>query len=260
MTQYCSLEEAYQIVPRKNKAKAKETEPEMFQSSSDLAVPKTYASQKSDYDYICKTTGVCVYPEKFKDATQSSPPASQPSSCAKLTAPNYEYPFTDEDKRRFRQALKVALEEMDNNVPVPATAPAPASAPASQTYVPRAFDESPPDMTNINGFIDEELESYMMVNDMKPAISYKAQNLDERTPASGPSPSPAPAPVDSLPFMNENFTKKYKVWFDLLLFTITGLLIILMLEQLFKLAIIYGMNKTVTALELIMRDSRANGD
>lgn len=276
MAQYCSLEEAfsnYVPIQRKNKIKQKET----FESEN-ISSKKTYSSQKSDYDYMCKTAGICVYPDKFEngDASHSSSPSPQQEAlkkCTPLPPPVYEYPFTDEDKRRFRQALKIALEEMESGT---TTSSSPAAASAQQ-YTPRPVQNINVDMGNVDGYnIDEELESYMMVNDMKSAIHHvpidpvkniPLPGLEKNNQTAAPlvsdkneqnSLAPSPSPSPSQQPQQQLYTKKNKIWFELLLFSIGGILIILLLEELFKLAQASGLKKAVLLFEKIYKDVSAD--
>lgn len=247
MTQYCSLEEAfsnYVPVTRKNKNKQKEG----FESENTSS-KKTYSSQKSDYDYMCKTAGICVYPDKFQNSEEEAL-----NKCTPLQPPVYEYPFTDEDKRRFRQALKIALEEMESN-----TDTSTKNEPVT-TYTPRPSQNTNVDMGSVDGYIDKELESYMMVNDMKSAINVPIDpvknvplpGIEKKNQASVVPPSEEiQTPTQQL------YTKKNKMWFELLLFGIGGILIILILEELFKLAQASALKKAVLLFEQIYEDSSA---
>lgn len=223
MSQYCSLEEAY-----KNPV-SKKVRPEGFQSMKPLDKP--YSTQYTDYDYMCKNSGICL--TKPKETFQGS--------CAPLSAPTYQYPFSENDKEKFRKALKVALEQMENQ----SVETAPPPAPAPPTVVP-----SDP---QFNGFIDKELEAYMMVNDMKDSVRQTT------LPPPGPPPSDFIPVVSGVPVSTpvNNFTKGNARLFDLLLFIIAGILIILILDQIFRLALVIGMNKTLKMIDRIV-DSQMN--
>lgn len=289
MTQYCSLEEAfsnYQPMSRKNKKVKHDSEG--FETENNLAQRKTYSSQKSDYDYMCKTAGICVYPEKFSNGSTSDTNASHLKKCEPIQPPVHEYQFTEEDKRRFRQALKIALEEMEPNSMSQQPTPTLQKPISSPEYAPRSFENTQINMSNVDGYIDEELESYMMVNDMKPAImnhpinparnvplpgveskltsSLSQQNANgiavplqsapttsgyvtSTAPAPSPSPAPAhapaPAPAHAPHLRNQPYTRKNKMLFELLLFSIGGILIILLLEELYKIAHESGVKKAL---------------
>lgn len=235
MAQYCSLEEAYKIPI------AKKVRPEGFQSMKPLDKP--YSSQYTDYDYMCKNSGICL--TKPKETFASS---EKPASCSPLAAPTYQYPFSEKDKEKFRKALKVALEQMENPEPPPAPLPVPAPDPATSTQQDAAF----------NGFIDKELEAYMMVNDMKEGVRETTLPPAAPPPADF-TPVALGVPVETKVAVVEktaeetNFTKRNAKIFDLLLFIIAGILIILIMDQLFKLALIVGMNKTLDTIDKIIQ-------
>jgi hypothetical protein len=223
MSQYCSLEEAYKTaVPKKVQ------KPEGFQSMKPLDKP--YSAQYTDYDFMCKNSGICL----------TKPKETFKGSCAPLSAPTYKYPFSEKDKEKFRKALKVALEQMENPEPPP---PPPPPEPVSITDA------------EFNGFIDKELEAYMMVNDMKDNVNQTV------LPPAGPPPSDftpivAGVPLDTtttaLKDEPKNFTKGNTKLFDLLLFIIAGILIILIMDQIFRLAMLVGMNKTLKMMDRII--------
>lgn len=293
MTQYCTLQEAYNIpsFQRKKKSCRNDNKPiedydryteqtgrehaivEKFQSEKSLNQQNldenklqsvgTYRHQTNDYDYFCKTTGICPLEEPFTSSAESVPnrivnPKEQ--TCAKLNPPEYQYPFTDKDKDDFKKALSVAIDEIDEP-----------RRPYTRTdrYIPKSQEMRKVNMNNVSGFIDEELENYLNINEMKSAIPKK--NMD--TPNSGinnkiPGLDNINQDIESplikdinrnnllkLPVL-ENFTQKNKVWMDLLLFIASGILIIFLLEQLFKLALMTGMKKTVEALQTILDDKK----
>lgn len=225
MSQYCSLEEAYKIpIPKKVRQEA-------FQSMKPLDKP--YSSQYTDYDYICKNSGICLTKPKESFTT-----SEHKKSCAPITGSTYQYPFSEKDKEKFRKALKVALEQMENPEPPPPPMPEPAIVQEAE----------------FNGFIDKELEAYMMVNDMKDAVR------ETTLPPAAPPPADFIPVVPGVPieekmtvFQENNFTKRNSKLFDLLLFIITGILIILIMDQIFKLALIIGMNKTLNTIDKIIQ-------
>jgi hypothetical protein len=235
MSQYCSLEEAYKV------PMAKKVRPEGFQSMKPLDKP--YSSQYTDYDYMCKNSGICL--TKPTETFSSEKPNDAAARCSPLAAPTYQYPFSEKDKEKFRKALKVALENMENPETPP---PPPPPEPATQQDA--AF----------NGFVDKELEAYMMVNDMNDGVRVTT------LPPAGPPPADftpvvAGVPVESKDVAvvekseptDSNFTKRNGKLFDLLLFIIAGILIILIMDQLFKLALIVGMDKTLKTIDKIIQ-------
>ena len=129
-------------------------------------------------------------------------------------------------------------------------------------------------MNKVSGFIDEELENYLDINEMKSEVPRKSVGSGIRNKIPGlddvnqNTESPLVKDIQksssnsnsnnlSIPSMMpvmENFTQKNKVWMDLLLFIASGILIIFLLEQLFKLALMTGMKKTVEALQNILEE------
>jgi hypothetical protein len=237
MTYYSSLEEAYQIPLKKkvqkehfeNGEKKNPTRQDMLGEREKVS----YRSQLTDYDYICNTTGVCPLEEFNTKEAQKR--------CEPLQPPKYEYPLSDKDKEKFKQALKVALEEMESGPKTKETEPKPKV-----------------EMEKVSGFIDEELETYMKLKDIKP-VKIEKPPIDERLlkdipgkettllePAALPKPPPA------------CYTKDNKNWLNLLLFIGSGILVIFLLEQLYKLALLTGLKKTVLAMEYIIREAKAN--
>lgn len=285
MTQYCTLQEAYQVdsFPRKKKncaptklngsaepydpfteQRAREqarlsafenfenmpvssSKPLARQDQMGAGESTTYKGMTSDYDYYCNHFNICslegfdVSTGKPKKAPLKQKPLAQKDKCSPLEPPIYEYPISQEDKTKFQKALKIALEQMEDSTP---------------PYVPEVRKA---DMSGVDGYMDDELDTYLTVKDMKAVPK--------------PSPKPAQAPVKELPgFEKEstvspfeadvkkqgitlpsNYTQTHKLWMDLLLFISSGLLFIFLLEQLYKIALMSGMKKTIQAMDSIIR-------
>lgn len=279
MTYYSSLEEAF---PKKRTVK-ESNDSDHFVSNSkkqprqDMLGERervSYRSQLSDYDYVCKTTGVCPLEEFTVKEAQKK--------CEPIQPPKYEYPFNDQDKDKFRKALKIALEQMEDG-PNPKSdfLPPPPALQKTPNY------EKPIPKNDITGIFDEELENYLKVKDFqniptdKPSIpaerlrdpSGKEENagayatFPEKTfqspPIKSPLTSPRTSPRTSSPppplVIKEkptSFTKQNKLWMNLLLFISGGILFIFLLEQLYRLAIYNGLKKTVESLEYIIKEAK----
>lgn len=238
MMAYSSLEEAYQMPLTGHKKKNTKVTVEPFEEQFQPTPKKnptpagmlgerervTYKAQLSDYDYICNTTGVCPL-EEF------SAPAK--AKCEPLQPPKYEYPLSDQDKEKFKKALQVALEQMEDG-----------PAPKKET----------PDMSKVTGLVDSEVESYMKLKDFK-TVPVDAKIIpDERLKD---IPGKASIAVDQpLASQLSNFTRDNKGWMNLLLFIAAGILLIFLMEQLFKLAMLLGLRKTVEAMEALIRESK----
>jgi hypothetical protein len=296
MSQYCTLQEAYNVpsfsrkkkgcLPVEPNASADPYEPYSEQRGKELtSIEKfqdkpqarqdamgegervTYKGMTTDYDYYCKNFGICAL-EGFNSSqapvgsgiTQSPPPTARTvapgpparapapakDKCSPLDPPNYEYPISDADKAKFQAALKIALEQMETSVP-----------PAQSAGLQRPIQNN-----QIQGFVDEELESYMTVNEMNAAPKIM--------PLTVPKPSLAEVPGydkqagQTTPFEAEikktqrkSYTKTNKVWMDLLLFVASGLLLIFLLEQLYKIALMTGVRRTITAIDNILQSRSA---
>ena len=284
MSQYCTLQEAYNVpsfsrkkkgcLPVEPNASADPYNPFTEQQGKELtSIEKfqdkpqarqdamgegervTYKGMTTDYDYYCKNFGICAL-EGF-NSSQALPVTPSPvatvrapakDKCAPLDPPNYEYPISDADKAKFQAALKIALEQMETSVPPQTSAGIGLQRPIQNNH--------------IQGFVDEELESYMTVNEMNAAPKIM--------PLTVPKPSLAEVPGydkqagQTTPFEAEikkqtphSYTKTHKVWMDLLLFVASGLLLIFLLEQLYKIALMTGVRRTISAMDNIIR-SRAS--
>lgn len=294
--QYCSLQEAYNVDSFNRKKKncgsmktpadpynpyteqsgreqARISNIENFQNN-DIAPSKkplarqdsmgirdtlSYSGLMTDYDHICKTTNVCAL-EGFKDAVDNSdynirkslkPIASMKSNvpakdkCTPLEPPIYKYPVSDEDKAKFQKALKIAIENMESSTP---------------SYKPEKREV---DMSEVDGYIDDELTSFMMVNDMKAIPKDSFPKLEPSIDLPGFDKG-----ITASPFLKElkkqdillpkNYTNTNKLWMDLLLFISSGLLIIFLLEQLYKIALMNGTKKTIQMLDNIIRHLKEN--
>jgi hypothetical protein len=238
------LEEAYQMPLTGQKKKSKATV-ETFAEEVPVVAPKknptpagmlgerervSYKAQLTDYDYVCKTTGVCPL-EEFAAPAQAK--------CEPLQPPKYEYPLTDQDKEKFKKALQVALEQMESG-------PTPAKPPKTPEI----------DMAKVTGLVDSEVENYMKLKDFK-SVPLDAKIIPDERLRDIPGKEPMPltqAPLQQL----SNFTQENKGWMNLLLFVAAGILLIFLLEQLFKLAMMMGLRRTVDAMEYILRERGAS--
>lgn len=298
MYQYCTLQEAYNVptfarkkkgcMPMEPNASAEPYDPyteqrgkehaimERFENSSTpSSKPQarqdqfgfggdrvTYKSMESDYDYYCKNYGICAL-EKFTNATKPTPPPlPKKDKCAPLSPPNYEYPISDADKAKFQAALKIALEQMENSTPPPSIA---------------TPMERPTSSASVTGFVDDELETYMKLHDMKAEPKITAlPTLPSQTAA--PKELPGFDRPDKLtPFEKDtqknlgynfdksnlsklNFTKSNAHWMDLILFVVTGFLVIFLLEQMYKVSMMIGMKRTLQAMDHLMMTARQTRD
>jgi hypothetical protein len=205
----------------------------------------SYRAQLTDYDYICNTTGVCPL-EEFTEPAKKK--------CEPLQPPKYEYPLSDKDKEKFRKALKIAIEQMENETPPPTLPHAP---PLQNTNA------------DIAGLIDEELDQYMKLKEAKkqtagtkePSTVYQKADFPDipvdKPPISEDKLKDIPGSPPGKPFANvpERIrTADPKLWTNLLLFVLGGILLIFLLEQFYKLISLVTMRRTVEAMEYIVRE------
>uniref|UniRef100_A0A6C0CS77 Uncharacterized protein n=1 Tax=viral metagenome TaxID=1070528 RepID=A0A6C0CS77_9ZZZZ len=285
MAQYCTLQEAYNIpsfsrkkkncMPLDPNASADPYNPfteqrgreqakvikESFQNTNTQDAmgeneKVTYKGLKQDYDFYCKDYNICALEGFTADEKPSGKMFNQKvtsmskDKCPPSEALAYEYPISDGDKAKFQAALKVALNQME----YPSVSSENLNAAQG---IPRKGD-----ISKVKGYVDEELESYMKVHEMKAAP--KIQPITEQTP-----PTELPGfdtkPGKLAPFSNDvqpqhgktylprNFTQTNAIWMDLLLFVASGILLIFLLEQLYKIALMSGMKKTIQAMDTLIR-------
>lgn len=238
----------------------------------------TYASMANDYKYYCDQYGVCADPLTTAKGTASDTavregfenprpaPAvkkpKQPSqgSCGPLQPPAYEYPMSEEAKRQYNKAVKESLSYEHT------------------ATTPLRMEPRKVDMSQVSGYYDEDLESYLQTKDMKASPAMKPlPKVDLQAKPYDPSESPfsdamqkfkdkqSGYPVDSKKKMSEvedltgtrelNIqarTDKIGMWMDLLLFVLMGVLVIFLCDQLVKLGMYLGMKSTVAALSPII--------
>ena len=244
------------------------TGPERKKDNYLSTAPKdAYAGRLNDYTFGCKQYGVCpkTLMEGFSSGSGSAsavPPAprgKQPltkkiTKCAPLSPPNYEYPMSDEDKKQFNQAMQAALQEDYENDP-----------PAQKAT--RLVD-----MGKVDGYGDDDLDQYLSIDNMKDQIT-----LSPPPPPAKKGQSATPYDPEYSPFAEllkeaaasrrrENLRSargerwnmpgdeevivgiRPPMWMDLLLFALIGVLVILIMDQLFRLAMISGMQQTLEIL------------
>lgn len=291
MAQYCTLQEAYNVptfakkkkncMPLDPNASADPYNPfteqrgkeqarvihepfqvkDYTQDGMGLNEKVTYKGLKQDYDYYCKDYNICAlegfsadtgkYPSEAVKSN-GKPKTVSTNKCSPLDPPAYEYPISEADKAKFQAALKVALNEMES------PNPSPQNVNAAQGGVPRSAD-----MSKVQGYVDEELESYMTVNEMKAAPKTIALPVEQKPPVELPGfdtkenkLSPFKQDVEKhlgKTYLPRNFTQANAIWMDLLLFVASGILLIFLLEQLYKVAVMSGMKKTLQAMDTLIR-------
>lgn len=231
---YATLQEAYRIPgfdPRSKKAQkiapaapVEEPVTEKFENSNlGLAERITYKGQANDYKYYQQNYGL-----KF--------PEIEGFQCESSTQPAYyEIPISDESKAAYQKAMDQSMTQQ--------------KGPSTKSFVPdaRTFD-----MNKIDGYVDEDLEKYLSTRNAPaefPAEDNTAFakvlrhfNMAPRQQgASSPVPMSIANPVTKTGVDN-------RAW-DLIILVFFGILIILLCEQLFKLAMMLSMKQTVNILK-----------
>jgi hypothetical protein len=213
-------------------------------------------------------------------------PTPKSATCTgPLIAPNYEYPMTDEARRQYDRALQLSLNGGMNANPSGDT---PLEDPA--TFI-RAGGSS----ADVMGYTDADLESFLRTEDLTSApFKIPVVPKDDR-PVGGRDPNESPFAETMKNFTGPDGTPQLRpgsvdkaategagtaagsggmsgalgssasvrdpwsrVW-EMALFVVAGLLLVLLLDQLFKLAMLYGMKRAFLAIEpLLERAAKAS--
>lgn len=261
---YCTLQEAYNVPSFDGGSKKKKSacnvkpsaEPydtapgqraavvEGFQSGkktmSQEETPVTYRGQASDYEYYRKEYGINLPRiEGFQGAEQAS--CGVPAS-----PPVYKVPISNESKEAYENAIATSLNE---EVP---------------RYTPPTPEVRKVDMSKVSGYYDEELEQYLLSKDVNaaPFVTLPPPSRVEVEPVVREEPRYEPhrpinteliqPPPPEVPKEDTNTIISNESWqnfWDMFLFIFAGLLVMFLCEQLFKLAMMVGMKRTVDMLE-----------
>lgn len=217
-----------------------------------------YTTQANDYDYYCKTFDICPQPkmritESFAGG-QSATTGPTGQQCSPIQAPIYQVPVSDATKKAGASALN-------------------ASMGPSGTEPTRPMPMRNVDMSNVQGLYDDELDQYLHVKDMKSSPVAPAQpkrspggpdvaGFDgaDKTPFSNAmsafSPSKGGRPVlhyEPEPFAHSQ-TDKWQYIMDMIMFIAAGILIILLCDLLFKIALSIGMKDTFQMMEPYLKE------
>ncbi len=245
-----------------------------------------YRAKVPDYDYYCSAYGLCpdTKVEGFQVQNKSAgspnaapvpPPSQNPRACSPPTPQRYEVPISSESRAAYDQAIKASLEQGSRGMTAP--------------YVP---ERRTVDMDKVSGYYDEDLEQYLQTtsewksygpvspitpperkqNDVK-ADDYsdtpfsRAQQYFEKVPSRTPASEKPTQPLTygmtetprttyvTKPVSEPKGSAWQNMW-DLLVFILAGVLIIVLCEQLFKVAMMVGMRRTIDLLEPILEGKR----
>ena len=237
---YATIQEAYRIPafdPR-SKSRTRAATVENFEAaptrqprdtaisdSVGMADRVTYKGQANDYKYYQQNYGL-----KFPEMEGFS----AGGTCGNSGPLYYELPISAEATAAHKKAMDQSLE---------------APGPSTRAFVP---EERIVDMNKVGGYVDDELEQYLSTRETASAPAQATAdntafakimrhfNVGEQR-ATAPLPASLAHPVTRTGLDN-------RAW-DLIILVFFGLLIILLCEQLFKLAMMLSMKETVNILK-----------
>lgn len=197
-------------------------------AASYMDPQQTYTAAAADYKAICDIYGVCSPVEGF---------GSQPS--CQLAPPVPGDVYTDSMKSQMASVMKAALDD-------PAKPPIHATKPVQVN------------MAQVTGFKDEELDDYMHTSTsslipppLSPITETKAKanaNANANANAKDTVAAATAYAKQSDLVVTPDTPATYAYGWDLAVFVLSGVLIILLMEQIFKLVIFIGMQQTVAIL------------
>jgi hypothetical protein len=214
----------------------------------------TYKGRMNDYEFGCKQYGICpstmeATVEGFANEASSGKKIADllrvQNKCNPLSPPPYEVPISKEDRARFAAAITA------NNMG--------AEAFSGDPDRPKA---RPIDMSTVEGYLDEDLDMYLRVEDMKDAVlgpppttprGQKPIAPAARDPSESPfteflrtfkaasaSGQPGANGATNVYTVREHIVERVlpPMWMDLALLCVIGILIIVMTHMIFKMAVL----------------------
>jgi hypothetical protein len=152
-----------------------------------------YAAQANDYAYFCKYYNICANTPPKTDGLlegfqQQQPPQQQQQQqqqqCTSLQAPMYEIPISDEAKKQYDAALKIAMQD---------------GVPSSTIARPSPMRQV--DMSKVSGMYDDEIEQYMQIDNANKIHQQRQINVTTPLPESRDKNAPSSFnAADSTPF------------------------------------------------------------
>jgi hypothetical protein len=248
-------------------------------SNNDLSImPKQYSGYVQDKNYYCKTYNIC--PETFRGSQMqdyeeipsqpngvnpNAKPAKKGTCQGPLQPPRYDYPMTPESRSQYDKALQLSMNQESGS---------------TQHYPSEPMKGTDKD---VSGYTDEDLDQFLKTNEMKNEGSIqlpKIPNDNQSNSVAGRDPYASSFAESMTQFMKDGVPKLTpegvdtslpsaksqpaidpwdRIW-DMALFVVAGLLIILLLEQLFKLAMLYGMKRAFLAIEPLLVSQKMASD
>lgn len=223
-----------------------------------------YRGMAGDYNYYSKVYGINTpslsTTEPFQNPS-STPAAPPPQQKCSQSGQRYDYPLSEADKQRYDQAIKTSLSQEQT-----ATAPPPP-------------EKRVANMKDVTGYVDDDLEQYLQTKDMKaapfvvqptpvekrdnitepydPDASPFAKALDYFKGQVKPPVTAAASPVERTEEIPKRASSWSQVW-DIVIFIFAGIVIMFLCDQIFKLAMLIGMKRTVAMMEpyLLQHESK----
>jgi len=218
----------------------------------------TYKGRLNDYEFGCKQYGICPSTmEGFANESTGQSTGQKKTiadllrvqnKCNPLSPPNYEIPISKEDRARFAAAITA------NNMSTEAFSGDPDRPKAR-----------PIDMSTVEGYLDEDLDMYLRVEDMKDAVLGPPPNTARgKQPIAPAARDPSESPfteflrtfkaasasgqpgangatnVPTVPAVRETIVERVlpPMWMDLALLCVIGILIIVLTHMIFKMAVL----------------------
>lgn len=284
---------AVQAGPMGNKPLQRRIPYETFENygpgEKEMVMAKTtYQGREADRRHYCETYGICS-PDQLQEGFVGGAPiddgrsgqalgagagAGAPSKVGSSagsdrcqSAPDfYELPLSDETKKQFQQAMKTNLDQKTSST--------------VHTVPPMRHDS----MKNVSGYYDEDLEQYLKSSEANSIPKKFPMNPDAKPTdvLHDPKNSPLQRTIarfsdksirehlepEKLTGDKDDSKEKYAMawsWnsngagsygWDLAMFILAGLLIIFLIDQLFKMGVMLGMRHTVEMLEPFMKELR----
>jgi hypothetical protein len=245
----------------------------------------TYNSKGNDYKYYCDKYNVCpkkqvsndnvtIVSEGFTTAQTPSEGllpsyANNGGKCSSLQAPAYQVPISDAARLAYSKAMNANMTHEQVNTP------------------PSKSVKRLDNMNDVSSYDENDLEEYLQTKDMKSAFSPTKTKMEVPTNVSEEStpfskaianmksdqlgyPS-TPVMTSSISSINNIDTNNMKVLhepiqqlskldyiLDIVLFVLIGILLILLCDQIFKAAMLYGMKETMRMLNPYLQQVQDN--
>ena len=204
----------------------------------------SYKGRAQDINYWCRETGAgCpdVLPETFQNPNQSK-------SCS--TGPQiYNIPeLKNGTKEEYDRAMNAAVNQNYSSTKTPNN--------PMRRY----------DISKLQGFIEDDEDQYLQLNQMKNRNIPITSNNDYRNSRAVFNSDNIYRPYDNnlvehmsmrMPgggYDTYGSNKNYQYLFDIVLFILSGILIIFLCEQIYRIAALSGMKETMTTLSPLLKE------